>query len=666
VRVTGEDLCLLQGQPFRVAHGETVVRWRALKQTDDMLGWYCFPLDSKPGKAVPSVLSTIALAGWRASGALTPLRDADVPNTASPNITMSEAVRSAFEARVAKVNLVLRHELHFLDKQTRPALLTILHDQHGLSASSVLALMDRYYRYGMTRLALRPRFEERGGRGCARGSHAGATYVIDDDDETILSRLIADRNSTKTNRLSAGEIQAAFVGKKAAMLGIEITQSTTVTDLPPSVSLRQVEYRIARSQRTPADQAKHLTESQLNAKYRPRTGVAAERGEGPGSVYEVDCWHISEQDLLTQNRSELLPTVRMWIAVDVSTGQAMNRVAHLRPESSASLLSALYHMFVLEPDDASSESQAICLGVPARIRLDGISRTYAVDDVVQLLGLEIETTPPGRGDKKPFVESVNASMRVKLVKGNPGAQLEEERERDLPRSEAALTLPKFLVEYDNCARAYNQSPVNKRQWPPQLTGLHPSHPSRERLFSLGEQVLGIQRRFVPVDDLRRVLLPKEDAEVYGEGIDLHGLRFSCATADREGWFYRKMRGRPKTVSVIYDPMNCTRAWYQNAETSQLERLVLQPGQQGCEGLHVVEWGIFRAHRTAQLTVAKKEADRASILAQLQNETINSAAVGELSKARAAERKQKKSELNAAAASDEGTAAERRIFEEGWS
>lgn len=623
------DLPLLAGNAFRMGPAESATRWRAIKEAPDAHGWYCFPLDSKRGKALPRVIPLDELVRRRQAGELTPLNP-DEDKWLALGHDLSEKGEIRFKKNWAIVRTVLDNEDKLLDRKQRASYLKTLKKRHDWSPDALMAKMDQYYRGGAYPLAVAPGFDRCGAKGKQRGSPKSAAYQLTEADEAFIAERSRDRNSTRRDR---GTVQSITVDLNKQ--NSEVTRETAAGIPSESrsrakASKRQIGHRLGRSRKSAAVQLQQMSPEQVQSRHRSRVGSAAARATAPGEVYEIDAWHNAEQELL-HPLSHLLkmPRLLVWGAVDVSTGHVVNVYPDFRPESQESFLAALYHLLVAEPnprwDDLLPGIRRRQEGNPRVLRLDGISRAYASDQVVALLGMQIDTVPPRSGDEKPFAESFNEWMRSNVVKGRTGSLLAEEAARGVTRLRPTYCLTDFMLDLHCGLVTFDKNPISVKQYPAGLRPFMTTHPIRESLWDAAERYGGRVLRRCSRDLMRRVLLPNDDAKVTGDGIMVDGRPYTCKRAEEEKWFSRGVRGAPRSVKVIEDPLRRGRVWLDRAAGGELEALWLLPGFEDFEELQLVEAAMWTREEAKRVAKANDEKMDALVLYAHQRDAIKARA-----------------------------------------
>ena len=148
-----------------------------------------------------------------------------------------------------------------------------------------------------------------------------------------------------------------------------------------------------------------------------------------------------------------------------------------------------------------------------------------------------------------------------------------------------------------------------------------NHPTREGLWDAGERYFGRVLRPFSADLMRRVLLPHAEARVTTDGIMVRGRAFSCARAEAEKWFYRGVRGAPRMIKVIEDPLRRGRVWRDAGSGRPLEPCWLLPGSEDFEDLQLIEAEMWATEEAKRVANAKDEHMGAQVLYAFQQPAI---------------------------------------------
>lgn len=148
-----------------------------------------------------------------------------------------------------------------------------------------------------------------------------------------------------------------------------------------------------------------------------------------------------------------------------------------------------------------------------------------------------------------------------------------------------------------------------------------THPTRESLWVAGERYFGRVLRPFSADLMRRVLLPRAEARVTTDGIMVGGRAFSCARADAEKWFSRGVRGAPRMINVIEDPLRRGRVWRDAGSGEPLEPCWLLPGSEDYEDLQLIEAEMWAPEEAKRVAKVKDEHMDAQVLYAFQQSAI---------------------------------------------
>lgn len=659
------DMPLVERMAFVLHRGGSESRWRAIARTEDPEGWYAIALTDNNRKKLPAWFSLEDLQRARNAKGLRPLNPTEDIVAAGPR-ALSLAAQRDMEDAWKMVEIVLRDHAKFLDADTRFAYLKDLSDKYGFSRDTVLERMARYHRRGCTKWAVAPHHSSRGVPKVAgpRQTPRTAKHVITPGEHERLGKYVEASNSTGRGRMSAGTIYEQMAADASPATSMFPSGIEASIDHSPSPQKHQVEYQLKKARATPAMKAKRLTARQLASQYKAKTGSAGARAVTTYEVLELDGKHASEIKGLRHPLSlEIkLPPLMLWIGMDVASGSCAGVVPDFRSESAAGMKAALYGMFAGEKnsrwDRYIGPLRPYETRVYRTIRGDRIVRSYASDALVEELGVSIDTVPPNSPEEKPFVESFNQWLPEALLRGRPGVLFADENERGLEPLPATYSLTELMVAIISTVRKFDQAPVSAKQLPAGARSVIDHLPSRSELLNLGPEPYGQAHLPVELDHLRRVLLPCGEAYVKSDAIEFHGLRFTCATALAQQWFTR-LKGRPKKLTVYWDPLCVSRVWWDKGNSGPLEPLELLSGQEDLADLHVVELELWLERERHLKAQAEKRRLGAAALNRKQLKTIDKLARSNARAQRDAERAMHE----AAVATPEPVPSVRRVDEE---
>jgi hypothetical protein len=200
------------------------------------------------------------------------------------------------------------------------------------------------------------------------------------------------------------------------------------------------------------------------------------------------------------------------------------------------------------------------------------------------LGIQIDNTPPYRGDLKPIIERhfriLNDTV-VHRLPGNVKPDMSQRGSKDY-RLDAVLDLEQFTRIMIHNTLTYNK--VTMQSFEPsaemmkagvELTPLS--------LWNWGIQNYSGALRTVDEETCRLTLMPEDWCDITREGIKFHKLFYSCDRAVREQWFENARRDGSYKLKVSYDPRDAHAIYVWNEGESRPVKAVLLDWEQKFDG-----------------------------------------------------------------------------------
>jgi hypothetical protein len=191
---------------------------------------------------------------------------------------------------------------------------------------------------------------------------------------------------------------------------------------------------------------------------------------------------------------------------------------------------------------------------------NGALLAYLAENFRKGLELHFDHTASGRGDRKPVIESGFDDINAQLIHRLEGAILpakdrKEAKERiRFAKAHAKYTIrefTKFVIEY--CVHFNNFRVIGKYPIPDDMAGEVAAIPIQMWDFGVHKRA-GLPQK-VSVDKARYHCLCRGEAAIRESGMYFEGKPYSCARAEREGWFVKARNGGNWKVSILYHPLN---------------------------------------------------------------------------------------------------------------
>lgn len=296
---------------------------------------------------------------------------------------------------------------------------------------------------------------------------------------------------------------------------------------------------------------------------RPLLGNSTFEAIGPGYRYQIDAT-IADVYLVSRiDRNTIVGRPVVYVVIDVWSRLIVGLYIGLEEASWTTAMMAIHN--------ATLDKVEFCRQFGIEIESDewpdtplasvllgdrGELLSKQADRLTEVLGIEVENTPPYRADWKGIVERQFRLLPAKFCADVSGYVDKDFEQRTGPdyRLDASLTLYEFTKIAIHCVLEHNATPVS-------------GYPLENAMISEGVPAIpnelwrwGTQNRMGSLirhseSKLLFALLPTANATVTAKGINFLGRNYHATDVDRRGWFSKaRNTGRFKVV-VSYHPHN---------------------------------------------------------------------------------------------------------------
>ncbi len=450
------------------------------------------------------------------------------------------------------------------DKKIRSRFISETEKTTGKTRMSIQRLLYSYWVGGMTKNALIPNYQKRGGRGKHKtiGKKPLGRPVIYKNSNKRLSIGDAERNQIKQvikgyyNKDTKYDLTFAY--KKF----IEIFYCDDVTGeiLPAYPTRTQFKYHAQPF----IDMKKRAGSKRFNKDMRGITGSSATEADGPGDKYQIDAT-VADVYLVSQNdRRQVIGRPVLYFVTDVFSRMITGFYVSVEGPSWLDAMMALQYTFMNKVELCEkfgvtiNEEDWPCSGLPKQLMVDNgelISKNS--DNIITGLGIGVLNASSYRPDMKGIVEQsfhlLNGSTKMLM----PGAVLPDFRERGGAdyRKEARLNIKDFTQIIIIYILKHNSRYMSRH--PQQAEDIMHDRvlPVPLKLWNWGIINRSGRLRQVDSDTIKVALLPRAGARVTAKGIKFQNLFFTCSTAIREDWFSRARFEKSWSCPIAYDPRN---------------------------------------------------------------------------------------------------------------
>jgi hypothetical protein len=334
---------------------------------------------------------------------------------------------------------------------------------------------------------------------------------------------------------------------------------------PPSQrpTLHQFQYhaRKAMKENFTLSVKNRLGERTFNARYRPVLGSAVQQAFGPTSEYEIDAWIADVYLVSALNRNWIIGRPTVYIVVDVFSCLIVG--LHITLDAPG------WEGAMLALENTCEDKVALCAkydisitpdmwpigGMPGTIRADrGELEGWNADILSCTFGIDVQNTPPYRGDLKAIVERDFLLMKDRTVQYLPASVegRKQRGDRDC-RLDACLTIFEFwqILLADILLHNTNWRMKNYRL--DEFAIQDEVEPYPILLWSWGlENRSGALRQQPSQEQIRKALLRRGEASITPKGIRFKGVSYKVEEGNDDDMYVRARASGWKKVPVSYN------------------------------------------------------------------------------------------------------------------
>ncbi|GIO09878.1 hypothetical protein J31TS6_59060 [Brevibacillus reuszeri] len=297
-------------------------------------------------------------------------------------------------------------------------------------------------------------------------------------------------------------------------------------------------------------------------KHRPILGSSTKESFGPGSRFQIDATVADIYLVSHYNREWIIGRPIIYVVIDVFSRYVAGLYVGLEGPSWIGAMMALANTasdkksycadygIEIEADDWISSH------LPQKLTADrGELEGTMPNNLINTLGVDVETEPPYRADWKGIVEQQFRLFNHRTIKWVPGAVVARNRERGERdyRLDAKLTLHEFTQIIIRTILYHNNQ--HYMEWYDRnefLVADNISSIPRE-LWNWGIMNRTGRLKKHPEDIVKLNLMYKGNASVTKTGILFKGMAYTSEIAIREQWFTKARAKGSWLIPVAYDP-----------------------------------------------------------------------------------------------------------------
>jgi hypothetical protein len=296
---------------------------------------------------------------------------------------------------------------------------------------------------------------------------------------------------------------------------------------------------------------------------RPLIGNSTFEAIGPGYRYQIDAT-IADVYLISRiDRNTIVGRPVMYVVIDVWSRLIVGLYVGLENASWTTAMMAIHNVTLnkvkyckdfdidIQPDEwPETPLPSVLLGDR------GEMLSKQADRLAELLGIEVENTPPYRADWKGIVERQFKLLPAKFsadVKGYVEKDFGLRTGRDY-RLDACLNVQEFTKIAIHCVLEHNCTPVGGYPLENEMVAEEiPPVPNNLWAWGMKNRMGKLMRH--SENKILFALLPVTEATVTPKGITFLGRSYYAPSLDKRAWFTKaRKKGRYKVV-ISYHPHN---------------------------------------------------------------------------------------------------------------
>lgn len=471
---------------------------------------------------------------------------------------------------------VLEKEPDIYETKPRAALLRTVAQKNGMRANNLYPYLAKYWKRGKTPNAFLPdyhncgksrNYEKGGYKKLGRSAQSGHGFgkVLQEEDFHNFDKTIRKYYLTRKEMT----FQSAYERLLADFYTVELTDKpggASLQLLPeneiPSISQFRYWYQKNKNLKTEIQKRKGNTKYNLTG--RSILGKSDYGLMSPGSQYQIDAT-VGDIYLVSQfDRSNIIGRPVMYFVIDAFSRMVTGMYVGLEGPSWVGAMMTIANAasdktaYCREYGINITEEEWPCHHIPSAILGDrGEMESRNADNLVSMLGIRIENTPPYRADLRGIIEqhfrTINTNATI-MLPGRVKPDMAERGGKDY-RLDAKLDIRQFTAVIIKCAMHYNNSHY--------MDSFEKSRQMMEagveavpvKLWNWGIRYCSGALRVMPEEKVRLALMPTDNATVTSQGIGFKGLYYSSKKLTDGLWFERARSKGSYRVKVSYDPRN---------------------------------------------------------------------------------------------------------------
>lgn len=531
---------------------------------------YWISLDT--AERIPKKLDAAEVRAGLESGDYVAVGEAEIPLVAEDDLT--DEAKKHRDRIWNMLKGVLEKEPDIYEAKPRAALLRMVAQKNGMRANNLYPYLAKYWKRGKTPNAFLPdyrncgrsrNYEKGGYKKLGRPAQSGHGFgkVLQEEDFHNFDKAIRKYYLTRkemTFRSAYERLLADFYTVKSTDQQGGVSLQLLPEDEIPSISQFRYWYQKNKNLKTEIQKRKGHTKYNLTS--RSVLGKSDYGLMGPGSQYQIDAT-VGDIYLVSQfDRSNIIGRPVMYFVIDAFSRMVTGMYVGLEGPSWVGAMMAIANAasdktaYCREYGINITREEWPCHHIPSAILGDrGEMESRNADNLVSMLGIRVENTPPYRADLKGIIEqhfrTINTNATI-MLPGRVKPDMAERGGKDY-RLDAKLDIRQFTAVIIKCVLYYNNSHY--------MDSFEKSRQMMEagveavpvKLWNWGIRYCSGALRVMSEEKVRLALMPTDNATVTSQGIRFKGLYYSSKELTDGLWFERARSKGCYRVKVSYDP-----------------------------------------------------------------------------------------------------------------
>lgn len=531
---------------------------------------YWISLDT--AERIPKKLDAAEVRAGLESGDYVAVGEAEIPLVAEDDLT--DEAKKHRDRIWNMLKDVLEKEPDIYEAKPRAALLRMVAQKNGMRANNLYPYLAKYWKRGKTPNAFLPDYRncgrsrdyEKGGyKKLGRPAQSGHGFgkVLQEEDFHNFDKAIRKYYLTRkemTFQSAYERLLADFYTVKSTDQQGGVSLQLLPEDEIPSIS--QFRYWYQKNKNLKTEIQKRKGDTKYNLTSRSVLGKSDYGLMGPGSQYQIDAT-VGDIYLVSQfDRSNIIGRPVMYFVIDAFSRMVTGMYVGLEGPSWVGAMMAIANAasdktaYCREYGINITREEWPCHHIPSAILGDrGEMESRNADNLVSMLGIRIENTPPYRADLKGIIEqhfrTINTNATI-MLPGRVKPDMAERGGKDY-RLDAKLDIRQFTAVIIKCVLYYNNSHY--------MDSFEKSRQMMEagveavpvKLWNWGIRYCSGALRVMSEEKVRLALMPTDNATVTSQGIRFKGLYYSSKELTDGLWFERARSKGSYRVKVSYDP-----------------------------------------------------------------------------------------------------------------